>query len=102
MHVTNTAPCICQDGVPRGAYRGTVQVSLRGGEVRLYIAPAPGFRWKKPEGQTVVDRTGAVKKVRQRVHGHPASELRSCHILQPKAHAVLLAGPLVLTIADGR
>ena len=56
--------CGLQEGVPRGGYRGTVQVSLRGGEVRLYIAPAPGFKWVKPEGETVVDRTGAIKQVR--------------------------------------
>jgi hypothetical protein len=59
--------------VPRGGYRGTVQVSLRGGEVRLYIAPAPGFRWVKPEGETVVDRTGAVRQVRRRTCTHPAA-----------------------------
>ena len=50
--------------MPRAAYRGTVQVSLRGGEVHLYIAPVPGFKWVKPEGQVIVDDTGAVKKVR--------------------------------------
>jgi hypothetical protein len=51
--------------VPRGGYRGTVQVSLRGGDVRLYIAPAPGFKWIKPQGETIVDRTGAVRQVRR-------------------------------------
>jgi hypothetical protein len=59
--------CASQDGVPRGAYRGTVQVSLFEGEVHLYIAPAPGFKWVKPEGEVLVDRTGAVQRVRRRL-----------------------------------
>lgn len=49
--------------MPRGAYRGVVQVSLLKGKVHLFIAPAPGFKWVKPEGEVIVDRTGAVKKV---------------------------------------
>jgi hypothetical protein len=57
---------VSQYGVPRAAYRGTVQVSLRKGEVRLYIAPAPapGFKWVEPEGRVIVDDSGAVKEVR--------------------------------------
>lgn len=52
-----------QDGVPRGAYRRTVQISWRKGAVHLYIAPAPGFKWVKPEGEILVDHSGAVKLV---------------------------------------
>ena len=32
-----------QDGVPRGAYRGTVQVAINGGRSRVFITPAPDF-----------------------------------------------------------
>lgn len=53
-----------QDGVPRGAYRGTVQLSWRKGKVRLFIAPAPGFRYEKPKGEVLLDSSGAVRKVR--------------------------------------
>lgn len=62
--------------MPRAAYRGTVQVSLRGGEVHLYIAPAPGFKWVQPDGQVIVDETGAVKQVRWSVQPHKPAVLR--------------------------
>lgn len=54
-----------QDGVPRGAYRGTVQLSWRKGRVRLFIAPAPGFKYEKPKGEVLLDSSGAVRKVRR-------------------------------------
>ena len=38
--------------------------SWREGKVHAYITPAPGFVYVKPQGETVVDAHGAVKRVR--------------------------------------
>lgn len=46
-----------QDGVPRGAYRGTVQVTMNGGRSRVFITPAPDFRPTVEPGFGV-DRNG--------------------------------------------
>ena len=62
---------IFQDGIPRGSYRLTVPFSWRGGKVRVFIVPAPGFVYVEPKGKAIVDRTGAVKRVRAPQRRHP-------------------------------
>ena len=52
-----------QDGIPRGSYRMTVPFTWRGGKARVFITPGPTFVREKPDGEVVVDSTGAVKKV---------------------------------------
>ena len=56
---------VVQDKIPRGSYHMTVPFSWRSGRVRVFITPGPTFVYEKPDGEVVVDSTGAVKKVRR-------------------------------------
>ncbi len=47
----------------------TVPFSWRAGKARVFITPGPNFVHEKPEGEVVVDSTGAVKKVSTSVFG---------------------------------
>jgi hypothetical protein len=42
----------------------TVPFSWRSGKAHVFITPGPTFVHEKPDGEVVVDSTGAVKKVR--------------------------------------
>ena len=53
-----------QDGIPRGAYQGTVQVAWNQGKALIYIVPAGGVM---PEAEKAVDvdASGAVLTAEQ-------------------------------------